>query len=386
MPHFRFEILARDPHSLARAGVLHTPHGPVPTPAFLPVGTQATVKGCTPTTLKRLGASIIMSNAYHLALRPGVETVQSLGGLHGLAGWDGPMMTDSGGFQVFSLAHLRTVDADGVSFRSHLDGSALRFTPESLMALQAGLGADLIMPLDVCSPGGAERSKAEADMRLTLAWAERAIAAQQRDDQLLYGIVQGAAHPDLRRESARATRALGFGAYAIGGLSVGESKDAMLGALDAAVVELPEAAPRHLLGVGHPEDFVSGVLRGMDSFDCVMPTRVARTGGALTWDGRLNMRNAVHAQDPAPLDADCDCPACRGFSRGAIRHFLKAGEMLGPMLLTAHNLRFMLRLMDDLRQAILDGRLGAVREQLAARLGAGRHADLIRRATPVLAA
>ncbi|MFI0610041.1 MAG: tRNA guanosine(34) transglycosylase Tgt [Anaerolineae bacterium] len=385
MSSFRFQILARDPHSLARAGILHTPHGPIPTPAFLPVGTQATVKGCPPEMLKALGVSVVMSNAYHLALRPGVEAVKALGGLHALAGWDGPMMTDSGGFQVFSLAHRRKLDLDGVDFRSHLDGSLLRFTPESLMALQAGLGADLIMPLDVCSAGGADRVTAEGEMRLTLAWAARAIAAERRGDQLLYGIVQGAAHPDLRVASAQATRALGFQAYAIGGLSVGESKVATLAALDAAVVELPDEAPRHLLGVGHPEDFVTGVLRGMDSFDCVMPTRVARTGGALTWGGRVNMRNAVHAQDPAPLDAHCACPTCRRFSRGAIRHFLKAGEMLGAILLTVHNLHFMLRLMDDLRQAILDGRLSEVREQLAERLGGGLHADLIRRAPPVLA-
>lgn len=383
MPAFHFEIQARDPLSLARAGLLHTPHGAIPTPAFLPVGTQATVKGCPPEMLRQLGVAAVMSNAYHLALRPGAATVAALGGLHVLAGWDGPMMTDSGGFQVFSLAHRRKVDAGGVDFRSHLDGSLLRFTPESVMTLQADLGADLIMPLDVCSAGGANHESAAAEMRLTLAWAARARDAQRREDQLLYGIVQGAAHPDLRAESARATRALGFEAYAIGGLSVGESKASTLAALDAAVVELPDEAPRHLLGVGHPEDFVTGVLRGMDTFDCVMPTRVARTGGALTWDGRVNMRNAVHAQDPAPLDADCPCPTCRRFSRGAIRHFLKAGEMLGPMLLTVHNLHFMLRLIADLRQAILDGRLAELREQLAARLGAGAHAALIHRAPPV---
>lgn len=377
MPPFRFQILARDPESRARAGLLHTPHGPIATPAFLPVGTQGTVKGCLPADLRALDVQALMCNAYHLALRPGAEAVRGLGGLHGLAGWSGPLMTDSGGFQVFSLADRRTVDADGVSFASHVDGSLQRFTPESVMALQAALGADLIMPLDVCSPGAADHRLAADDLALTLAWAERALASQPRGDQLLYGIVQGGAHADLREASAKATVALGFQAIAIGGLSVGESKDAMRGALWASVAWLPEAPPRHLLGVGHPEDFIVGVLGGMDSFDCVMPTRVARTGGALTWSGRLNLRNARFAGDALPIADDCACPTCRSFSRGAIRHFLKAGEMLGPMLISLHNLSFVLNLVDGLRQAILEGGLTSHCRDLAARLEGGRHRDMI---------
>jgi len=268
-----------------------------------------------------------------------------------------------------------------VTFRSHVNGDLLRFTPESVMDLQAALGADLIMPLDVCSPGGADRRQAEEDLTVTLSWAERALASYRRpDSQLLYGIVQGAAHPELRRQSSEATVGLGFQAYAVGGLSVGESKEAMLAALIASVGPLPEWAPRHLLGVGHPEDFVTGVLCGMDSFDCVMPTRVARTGGALTWDGRLNLRNARFADDRGPIEEGCGCPSCRDHSRGAIRHFLKAGEMLGPILLSMHNLHFMLRMMEGLRLAILEGRLADHCRQLAERLEGGRHRPLIDRA------
>lgn len=381
MPPFSFEILARDPGGLARAGLLRTPHGTLATPAFLPVGTQGTVKGCLPEELRRLGAVALMCNAYHLAVRPGAQNVAALGGLHALADWTGPLMTDSGGFQVFSLAERRTVDADGVSFRSHVNGDALRFTPESVMDLQATLGADLIMPLDVCSPGGADWAQAEKDLNITLAWAERALASRRKPaEQLLFGIVQGAAHPELRRQSAKATVALGFEAYAVGGLSVGESKEAMQSALWASVTLLPESAPRHLLGVGHPEDFVTGVLSGMDSFDCVMPTRVARTGGALTWDGRLNLRNARFAADRGPIEDGCRCLGCQHHSRGAIRHFLKAGEMLGPILLTLHNLHFMFRLMEGLRQAILEGRLSDHCRQLGERLEHGRHAPIIARA------
>ncbi len=363
MGKLRFDTHSRDTESLARTGVLYTPHGAIPTPAFAPVGTQGAVKALSPRDLRDLGVEVVMANAYHLAMRPGADTVAALGGLHALSGWNGPLMTDSGGFQVFSLPGASRVDADGVTFKSHIDGSTHRFTPESVVDLQQTLGADLAMPLDVCTGYPATREQAARDLRLTLAWAERSLQAHGRRDQWLYGIVQGSVYADLRAESARRTAELDFPAYAIGGVSVGEAKSDLLAAIDAAVPHLPPAAPRHLLGVGHPEDIVEGVARGIDTFDCVMPTRVARTAAALTMEGRINLRNAHHATDRRPLDPACACYACQQFSRGAIRHLLMAGEMLGPHLLTLHNLHFTLDLVRQMRAAIASGTFGDFRRE-----------------------
>lgn len=373
MPAPLFAVEARDPGTAARAGRIRTAHGDIPTPAFAPVGTQAAVKALSPRDLESLGVSVVMSNAYHLSLRPEVETVQALGGLHALAGWKGPMMTDSGGFQVFSLDDRASVDDEGVSFRSHLDGSHRRFTPESVVALQQGLGADLAMPLDVCTPYPASRELAERDLGRTMAWAQRARAAHGGHPQRLYGIVQGSIYPDLRRASARGLVQIGFDAYAIGGLSVGETKAEMWPAVAAAVKELPDAAPRHLLGVGHPEDLIEGIAAGMDSFDCVMPTRVARTAAALTISGRINLRNAEHRLDTRPIEAGCACYACQHFSRGSIRHLIKAREILAAHLLTLHNLHFTLELVRAARQAILDCRFAQFRTDFLARYADGRY-------------
>lgn len=359
MPSLRFEILARDPASGARAGLLHTPHGVVPTPAFAPVGTQGAVKALSPADLTDLGVPVLMCNAYHLAMRPGAAQVQALGGLHRLSGWPGPLMTDSGGFQVFSLEGLRKVDDDGVTFRSHIDGDLHRFTPESVIAVQEQLGADLIMPLDLCTGYPAGRSAVEHDLDRTQRWLERALAARTRPDQALYGIVQGGTFADLRAAAARAVVGAGPDAYAIGGVSVGEPKAALMGAVVAALAELPEQAPRHLLGVGHPDDLVAGIAKGVDTFDCVMPTRIARNAGALTMAGRMNLRLAQYAGDTEPIDRGCECYACRHFSRGALRHFLKAGEILGIHLLTLHNLHFTLDLVRRARAAILSGDFGS---------------------------
>jgi queuine tRNA-ribosyltransferase len=375
MPRPLFEISHRDPDTAARTGMIHTTHGTIPTPAFAPVGTQATVKSLAPKDLALLGVAIVMSNAYHLALRPGAATVEALGGLHALAGWDGPMMTDSGGFQVFSLETKTQVDTDGVTFRSHIDGSVQRFTPESVAAWQMTLGADLVMPLDVCTGYPVTHETAAAEMWLTRAWAERARRAHSRVGQVLYGIVQGSVFPDLRAESARGIAALGFEAYAIGGVSVGETKTEMWSAVDAALPHLPDAAPRHLLGVGYPEDLVEGVARGIDTFDCVMPTRIARNAGALTMDGRINLRNSAFAQDRRPLAEDCTCYACQHFSRGAIRHFTLADEILGLHLLTLHNLHFTLSLMRQLRGAIAAGSFAAFRRDFLARYAGGAFYD-----------
>jgi len=374
MPGLRFTVLGRDPSTMARVGRIRTPHGTIASPAFAPVGTQGTVKALTPRDLAGIGVELVMANAYHLAMRPGADRVARLGGLHALAGWDGPLMTDSGGFQVFSLATSRTVDDDGVTFRSPVDGSVHRFTPEEVVAVQGRLGADLVMVLDVCSGFPIARERAAADAERTHAWARRAADAHDAPDQALYGIVQGSVYPDLRAESARAVAAIGFEGYAVGGVSVGESKDEMCLAIDAAVSHLPADAPRHLLGVGHPEDIVEAVARGIDTFDCVMPTRVARNGGALTMAGRINLRNAAYADDPRPIDETCACYACTRFSRGAVRHFLLAGEILALTLVTLHNLAWTVGLMARIREAIAAGRYAAFRDIFLATYAAGAFA------------
>ena len=349
---FEFTPLARD--GRARLGRFQTPHGAIETPVFAPVGTQATVKAMRPRDLRELGASLVLANTYHLYLRPGDERVRDLGGLHRFMGWDGPILTDSGGFQVFSLSDARTIDADGVTFKSHHDGSIHRFTPEKSIAVQENLGADIIMMFDECPPPN-EYEYVKASLDRTHPWALRCLAARTRPDQALFGIVQGGVFRDLREASARFLVDLDLPGYAVGGLPRGESKPEMHAVLEWLDPVLPADKPRYLMGVGAPEDLVNGVLRGIDIFDCVLPTRIARNGAALVLGGRINLRNAQYADDPRPVEEGCDCYACANFSRAYIRHLVKADEILASILLTTHNLHFLLRLMDDLRKAIRKG-------------------------------
>jgi queuine tRNA-ribosyltransferase len=353
-----FEILARD--GAARRGRLQTAHGPVDTPVFMPVGTAATVKAMTPEDVAATGARIILGNTYHLMLRPGAERIAALGGLHRFMNWPHAILTDSGGFQVMSLASLRKITEEGVTFRSHLDGSAHLLSPESSVQIQRLLGADITMAFDECTPFPAHREAVEASMELSMRWAERSRAAfVERPGHGIFGIVQGGVHPDLRQRSAARLVEIGFDGYAIGGLAIGEGQETTFAVLDATVPALPEDRPRYLMGVGKPGDIVGAVKRGVDMFDCVLPTRSGRTAQAFTREGPLNLRNARHADDPAPLDPDCRCPACAGFSRAYLHHLTKAGEILASMLLTAHNLTYYADLMAALRAAIEEGRLAA---------------------------
>jgi queuine tRNA-ribosyltransferase len=352
----------------ARAGVLHTAHGEVPTPVFMPVGTAGTVKAMTADAVRATGARMVLGNTYHLMLRPGAERVARLGGLHRFMDWRGPILTDSGGYQVMSLSDLRTLDADGVTFRSHLDGTRHRLTPERSVEIQRLLGADVTMCLDECTPFPATEEQAAASMRLSMRWAARCREAfLPRAGHGLFGIVQGGVFPALRAESVAALTAIGFEGYAIGGLAVGEGQAAMFAVLDCTVPLLPADRPRYLMGVGTPADLVGAVRRGVDMFDCVIPTRSGRTGRAYTRRGVLNLRNACHAEDPGPLDPECPCPACRNHSRAYLHHLFKAQEMLGPMLLTWHNLQYYQDLMRELRAGILAGRF----EEAAAAAEAG---------------
>lgn len=362
---FRFTLQATSAPA-ARAGTLHTPRGPITTPVFMPVGTNATVKSVTPDELAACHAQIILANTYHLSLRPGAETVAALGGVHRFMGWDGPILTDSGGFQIFSLGHLRTLDDDGATFRSHLDGSTLRFTPESVIALEEQIGADIIMPLDQCIALPAEYEAARQAMHRTTRWLERCLAAHRRPDQALFGIVQGAIFADLRRDHARCIRQLDLPGYAIGGLSVGESKADMLAMLEVVEPELPADRPRYLMGVGAPEDLVEGVARGVDMFDVVLPTRIARNGSLLTRRGRVNLRNAQHARRDEAADPECACPTCRNYTAAYLHHLFRCEELLAYRLATIHNLWFMTALIADIRQSILADRFAAFREQFHA--------------------
>jgi queuine tRNA-ribosyltransferase len=366
-----FEVTATD--GAARAGVLRTAHGEVPTPAFMPVGTKATVKGVDPEELSGLGASIVLANAYHLRFRPGDELVAELGGLHAFMGWDGPILTDSGGFQVFSLRHtlLRT-DDEGVTFRSVYDGTAERFTPELAARIQANLGSDVAMCLDICPPADSPRAAMAEAVRRTTLWARRQAELPRAARQLRFGIAQGGTDPELRRQSIEEIAALGFDGHALGGLSVGEDRDAMVDTVAWAAPLLPADRPRYFMGIGDPEGILDVVQRGVDMFDCVLPTRLARTGSALTWSGRLNLRNARYARDGRPLDEECDCPACARFSRGYVRHLLNQQELLGLRLLSLHNLRFVLSLTAGARAAVERGQLSSYRHDALARLGAAR--------------
>lgn len=349
---FSFELEAIDGH--ARAGTFHTPHGPIRTPVFAPVGTQATVKALTPQQLEGVGASLVLANTYHLYLRPGADIVSRAGGLHDFMNWPRPILTDSGGFQVFSLADRRQVDDDGVTFRSHIDGSPHRFTPERAVQIQEELGADIIMAFDECAEPY-DREYSQRAMNRTHAWAERCLLAKQRDDQALFGIVQGGVFPDLREESARFIAGLGTSGIAIGGLSVGETKDEMYNTLAFLDELLPSDRPRYLMGVGAPDDLLEGVARGVDIFDCVLPTRLARNDAAMTRLGRINLRNAPFADDFRPIDPKCGCYTCRQFTRAYLRHLIVAGEMLSSTLISIHNLHTLISLADDLRQSIIDG-------------------------------
>jgi queuine tRNA-ribosyltransferase len=362
-----FRVTATD--GAARAGVLQTAHGEVLTPAFMPVGTKASVKTLHPDEVRSLGAHILLGNTYHLHFRPGDELIAELGGLHAFMGWNGPILTDSGGFQVFSLLDtILTVDDDGVVFRSVYDGSPARFTPESVARIQANLGSDIAMCLDVCAPAGVPRAELDEAVRRTTHWAQRQRAAPRAPGQILFGITQGASDPDLRRRSIEEIAALDFDGYALGGLSVGEPRPVTLDATGWAAPLLPDGRPRYFMGIGDAEGILEVIERGIDMFDCVLPTRTARTGSALTWEGRLNLRNARFARDPKPLDDACGCPACDRFSRAYIRHLVNQDELLGLRLLTLHNLQFVLDVTAGARTAIEAGKLASFRRQAVERL------------------
>ena len=363
--HFGFSLLYSDTTSRARLGRIATPHGEIATPAFAPVGTQATVKALDPRDLRELGAELILSNTYHLYLRPGADLIAALGGLHRFMGWNGPILTDSGGFQVFSLAGRRTFSDQGVLFRSHIDGSQHLFTPEMVTRVQEQLGADIIMCLDECAEPH-DRAYNERALARTHAWAGRCLAANSRPDQALFGIVQGGIWADLRQQSAEYLTGLDFPGYAIGGLSVGESKAQMYAMLDVTAPLLPAGKPRYLMGVGAPEDLLEGVARGIDLFDCVLPTRLARNAALFTRQGRINLRNARFRQDPAPVEPGCGCYTCRHFSLAYLHHLFRAEELLAYRLATIHNVHFLLQLMRDIRAAIAQGRFPAYKDEFLA--------------------
>ena len=354
MTDIRFSLHATD--GKARTGVLATPRGDIRTPAFMPVGTAATVKAMLPGSVRETGADILLGNTYHLMLRPGAPRMERLGGLHGFMNWERPILTDSGGFQVMSLSKLRKLTEEGVTFASHIDGSKHLLSPETSMEIQRQLGSDVVMCFDECTPYPCTRDEAVTSMHLSMRWAERSRTAfGTRPGHALFGIQQGGVHPDLREESAEALKKIGFDGYAVGGLAVGEGQEMMFGTLDHCVDHLPTDRPRYLMGVGKPEDIVGAVARGIDMFDCVMPSRSGRTGQGFTPRGPVNIRNARHAEDPRPLDATCDCPCCTDYSRAYLHHVHRAQEIIASMLLTWHNLRYYQRLMQGIRDAIAAG-------------------------------
>ena len=362
-----FSLEATDGH--ARAGVISTAHGPIPTPAFMPVGTKATVKTLHPDEVRALGASVVLGNTYHLHFRPGEDVIEELGGLHAFSGWDAPILTDSGGFQVFSLRHtLLAVDDDGVTFRSVYDGRAERFTPESVAEIQRRLGSDIAMCLDICPPASATHEEHEEAVRRTTIWAERQLELPRGPGQLRFAIAQGGTDEGLRRRSIAEVTALPFDGFALGGLAVGESRAEMLETVGWAATLLPTDRPRYFMGLGDPEGILEVVARGIDIFDCVLPTRMARTGTALTADGRLNLRNARFVRDPGPIEEGCGCPVCTRFSRAYVRHLVNQEELLALRLLTQHNLWFVLRLTAGAREAILRGDFDRYRREALARL------------------
>ena len=368
---FQYTVQARDRDTSARAGVLRTPHGEVPTPIFMPVGTQGTVKALSQGELEALRARIILGNAYHLYLRPGPELIAEAGGLHRFIGWPRPILTDSGGYQVFSLADLNRITDEGVTFQSHLDGSRHLFTPERVIEIEHLLGADIVMAFDECAPYPCTYDHARAACDRTLDWAERCLERYRALDgrsasgepQALFGIVQGSVHRDLREQCADRLVAMDLPGYAVGGLSVGEPKSVMWKMVDAAIPRLPEEKPRYLMGVGHPEDLIEGVARGVDMFDCVIPTRNARNGTVFTRNGRLVVKNAVYARDFDPIDPECTCYTCRNYTRAYLRHLFQTGEILALRLATLHSVHFFLWLMRQIRGAILDGTFDRWRQE-----------------------
>lgn len=352
----KYTLLKECPHTGARAGILHTPHGDIETPIFMPVGTLATVKTMEPKDLKEIGAQIILSNTYHLYLRPGHQLVKKAGGLHKFMNWDRPILTDSGGFQVFSLGDLRKITEEGVEFRSHLDGSKHFFTPEKVMEIQNALGSDIIMAFDECIPYPATYEYAKNSLERTTRWLKRCIAAHENPhSQALFGIIQGGMYLDLRTQSAEEILALDLPGYAVGGLSVGEPKEEMYKVLEHTVPMMPKDKPRYLMGVGSDDALLEGVYRGIDMFDCVLPTRIARNGTAMTSHGRVVVRNAAYSEDFTPLDHNCNCYVCQNFTRAYIRHLVKCNEILGLKLISYHNLYYLLDFMREIRQSILDG-------------------------------
>ncbi len=354
----RYELIKTCKQTGARLGRLHTPHGVIETPIFMPVGTQATVKAMTPEELKDIGSQIILSNTYHLYMRPGHDLIERAGGLHKFMNWDKPILTDSGGFQVFSLGPLRKIKEEGVEFRSHLDGSKHFLSPEKATEIQNALGSDIIMAFDECAPYPADRQYVKNSLERTTRWLERCKAAHKYPErQALFGIVQGGMYKDLREQSAREITTIDLPGYAIGGLSVGEPKEMMYEVLDYTVPLLPEDKPRYLMGVGSPDDLLEGVLRGIDMFDCVLPTRIARNGTAMTSQGKVVVRNASYAEDFSSLDPECDCYTCRNYTKAYLRHLIKCNEILGARLLTIHNLHFLLKMMENVREAIREDRL-----------------------------
>ena len=354
----KYELIKTCKQTGARLGRLHTPHGVIETPIFMPVGTQATVKAMTPEELKEIGSQIILSNTYHLYMRPGHDLIERAGGIHKFMNWDKPILTDSGGFQVFSLGPLRKIKEEGVEFRSHLDGSKHFLSPEKATEIQNALGSDIIMAFDECAPYPADRQYVKNSLERTTRWLERCKAAHKYPEkQALFGIVQGGMYKELREQSAKEITAIDLPGYAIGGLSVGEPKDMMYEVLDYTVPLLPEDKPRYLMGVGSPDDLLEGVLRGIDMFDCVLPTRIARNGTAMTSQGKVVVRNASYAEDFTSLDSECDCYTCKNYTKAYLRHLIKCNEILGARLLTIHNLRFLLKMMENVREAIKEDRL-----------------------------
>ncbi|SFS58640.1 tRNA guanosine(34) transglycosylase Tgt [Marininema halotolerans] len=376
----RYELIKTCSQTGARLGRLHTPHGTIDTPVFMPVGTLATVKTMSPEELKEMGSGIILSNTYHLFLRPGHDVVKEAGGLHSFMNWDRAILTDSGGFQVFSLSDLRKITEEGVSFRSHLSGEPLFISPEKSIEIQNALGADIIMAFDECPPYPADRDYVKKSMERTYRWLKRCVDAHERpEEQGLFGIVQGGMYGDLRKESARQITSIDLPGYAIGGLSVGEPKELMYEALEETTPLLPVDKPRYLMGVGSPDALVEGVMRGVDMFDCVLPTRIARNGTTMTSEGRVVVRNAKYTRDFGPLDPECDCYTCRNYSRAYLRHLFKAEETLGLRLTTYHNLYFLLKLMEGVRQAIQEDRLQDFRNQFFTKYYGSMNSDAMRR-------
>ncbi|MDW0112358.1 MULTISPECIES: tRNA guanosine(34) transglycosylase Tgt [Sporosarcina] len=370
MPAITYEHIKTCKQTGARLGIVHTPHGSFETPAFMPVGTQATVKTMSPEELKQMGAGIILSNTYHLWLRPGHEIVKEAGGLHKFMNWDRPILTDSGGFQVFSLSDFRKIEEEGVHFRHHLNGSKLFLSPEKAMEIQNALGSDIMMAFDECPPFPATFDYMKASVERTSRWAERCLTAHARpNDQGLFGIVQGGEFEELRKQSAKDLVSLDFPGYAIGGLSVGEPKDIMNRVLEFTTPLLPQDKPRYLMGVGSPDSLIDGAIRGVDMFDCVLPTRIARNGTLMTSEGRVVVKNAKYERDFGPLDPNCDCYACKNYSRAYIRHLIKANETFGIRLTSYHNLHFLLNLMEQVRDAIRNDRLGDFREEFFEQYG-----------------